>query len=226
MSNPFKLFTKRDYILWIVSLVIVLVSNILPGQIDVVTLIATLLGATSLMFLAKGNAWTHILTTVFCILYGVVSYRYRYWGEIVTYLGMTMPMAIWSLITWLRNPSKEEGVVEIRHLTKKGWAGVFLFNVVVTMLFYFILSFLQTPNLVFSTLSIFTSFGAATLTMLRSSYYALWYAGNDIVLIILWIFASLENPIYIPMIANFGIFLVADLYGFWNWKNREDNGGK
>lgn len=223
MSNPFKLFTKRDYFLWITSLIIVLVSNILPGQVEVVTLIATLLGATSLMFLAKGNAWTHVLTTFFCFLYAIVSYRYRYWGEIVTYLGMTMPMAVWSLVTWLRNPSREEGVVEIRSLTIKGWVGVVVFNVIVTFIFYLILDFLKTPNIFFSTLSIFTSFGAASLTMLRSSYYALWYAANDVVLIVLWIFAAIENPVYIPMIANFGIFLVADLYGFWNWKKREED---
>ena len=62
---------------------------------------------------------------------------------------------------------------------------------------------------------------AAFLTMLRSSYYALGYAANDIVLIVLWILASRENPIYIPVVVNFSIFLFNDMYGFFSWKKRE-----
>ena len=72
-----------------------------------------------------------------------------------------------------------------------------------------------------STISVTTSFAAAALTMLRSSYYALAYAMNDIVLIILWIIASMENRMYVPMVINFMVFLINDLYGFVNWKKRE-----
>lgn len=80
---------------------------------------------------------------------------------------------------------------------------------------------LKTPNIVFSTISITTSFLAASLTMLRSSYYALGYASNDIVLIVLWVLASMENPAYIPVVVNFVIFFFNDMYGFVSWKKRE-----
>lgn len=66
-----------------------------------------------------------------------------------------------------------------------------------------------------------TSFLAAVLTMLRSSYYALGYAANDVVLIVLWSLASTENPAYIPVVVNFVIFLFFDMYGFVSWKKRE-----
>lgn len=80
---------------------------------------------------------------------------------------------------------------------------------------------LDTPNIVFSTISIATSFFAASLTMLRTSYYALGYASNDIVLIILWVLACLENHAYIPVVVNFAIFFFNDMYGFLSWKKRE-----
>lgn len=82
---------------------------------------------------------------------------------------------------------------------------------------------LQKRNIpiLFSTISIVTSFLAATLAMLRSSYYTLGYAANDIVLIILWTLASLENPAYFPVVVNFTIFFFNDMYGFLNWKRRE-----
>ena len=37
-------------------------------------------------------------------MYGVISFSFSYYGEMITYLGMTLPMAVFSLVTWLRNP--------------------------------------------------------------------------------------------------------------------------
>ena len=139
----------------------------------------------------------------------------------ITYLGMTMPMAVWSTITWLKNPTADGKAVAIRQLTGKHIAGLALSGCAVTGAFYLILRAMRTPNLVFSTISIATSFLAAALTMLRTSYYALGYAANDIVLIVLWVLASLEEPAYIPVIVNFTIFFVNDLYGFISWRRRE-----
>ena len=93
MYNPIKELTKREWFIWLCSLIIVLVSNLLTADLDILTLAAALIGVTSLIFAAKGNVWAQILMVVFSILYGIISFRFRYWGEMITYLGMTMPMA-------------------------------------------------------------------------------------------------------------------------------------
>ena len=222
MNNPIKSLSRKEWAIWIGSLIIVAVSNIISNNIDWLTLIAALVGVTSLIFAAKGNVWAQILMILFSILYGIISYRFRYWGEMITYLGMSMPMAIWSTITWLKNPSKEnKNEVAIQRLKWKHIAALMFFSIIVTGGFYFILQALDTPNIVFSTISITTSFLAASLTMLRTSYYALGYASNDIVLIVLWVLASMKNPVYIPVVVNFVIFFFNDMYGFISWKSRE-----
>lgn len=222
MHNPFHNLSKRDYILWVTSLCIIFMANILPGHFDILTLIAATVGVTSLIFAAKGNVWSQVLMIIFSILYGIISYRFHYWGEMITYLGMTMPMAVWSFVTWMKNPSEGNArEVKIQHLNGRHWFWLLVSNLFVTGGFYFLLKYFSTPNLGLSTLSVTTSFLAASLTMLRSSYFALSYAANDVVLIILWILASLENPVYIPVIFNFGMFLINDFYGFLNWKKRE-----
>jgi len=65
------------------------------------------------------------------------------------------------------------------------------------------------------------SFLAASLTFLRSPYYALAYAANDVVLILLWSIASLSDPSYLPMLVCFFLFLANDLYGYINWKRMQ-----
>lgn len=221
MNNPVKNLTKKEWELWIGSLFVVIVSNMVSGDIDLLTLVAACVGITSLIFAAKGNVWAQILMIVFSILYGIISWRFHYWGEMITYLGMTMPMAAWSTVTWLKNPAENGEEVAIQKLTTRHIVGLAVMGTITTVVFYLILCALDTPNIVFSTISITTSFLAAALTMLRTSYYALGYASNDIVLIVLWLLASIENPAYIPVVVNFVIFFLNDMYGFVSWKKRE-----
>ena len=221
MCNPIKDLTKKEWGLWIGSLISVIISNILSHDVDLLTLVAACVGVTALIWAAKGNVWSQILMTVFCILYAIISWRFRYWGEMITYLGMSMPMAIWSTVTWLKNPSENGKAVAIQKLTQTHILGLIFLGATTTAIFYFILRALNTPNIVFSTISVTTSFLAAALTLLRSSYYALGYAANDIVLIVLWVLASIKNPAYLPVVVNFIIFFLNDLYGFISWKKRE-----
>lgn len=222
MQNPWKELSVKEWWLWSISMLIVTVSNLVGGSFDVLTLAATWVGITSLIFAAKGNVWAQFLMIAFSILYGIISFRFRYWGEMITYLGMTLPMAVWSAVTWLRNPSAgSKSEVAIRRLEKKHFLFLLVLSIVVTGAFYFILRWLETPNIVFSTLSVTTSFLAASITMLRSSYYALGYAANDLVLIVLWGLAAAKDPVYIPVIINFMIFFMNDMYGFISWKKRE-----
>lgn len=219
--NPLKELTRREWVLWLGSLAAVLAANLLAGDVDPLTLAATFVGITSLIFAAKGNVWAQILMILFSVLYGVISWRFCYWGEMITYLGMTLPMAVWSTVTWLRNPAENGHEVAIQRLTGRHVLWLVIFSAAVTAAFYGVLRALDTPNLLFSTVSVATSFLAASLTMLRSSYYALGYASNDVVLIVLWLLAAMEDPAYLPVVVNFAIFLLNDLYGFFSWKKRE-----
>ena len=217
-----KVLQKRDIAIWLVSVTVVIISNILSGKFDIVNLTATFLGATSLILLAKGNVWGNIIMIVFSILYGIASFRYRYWGEMLTYLGMTLPMAVLSPVSWLKNPSAgNKNEVKIQHLSKKQIVNMAIFTLLATLIFGVLLVKLNTPNIVFSVLSITTSFLAAYLSFQRSTWYAFAYALNDIVLIVLWVLASIDDVSNLPMVANFTIFLFNDAYGFYSWKKRE-----
>ena len=222
LKNPFRSLTRREWILWGISLVAVLVSNFTAGTVDPVTIAATLIGVTALIFVARGDVWGQILTVVFSILYSITSWHFAYYGEIITYLCMSAPIAAASVVTWLKHPyKKDRNEVKIHHLSPRGFILLFIATVIVTVAFYFILGALGTTNLIVSTFSVSTSFLAASLLMFRSSYYAIAYAANDVVLIILWVLASFDDPSYIPMVVNFAAFLANDLYGFLSWKARE-----
>ncbi len=215
-------FTKSEIILWSVSVILILLSFIFFDRGNYMTLAASLIGVTSLIFNAKGNPFGQFLIIIFSILYGIISYSFSYYGEMITYLGMTMPMAVLSLISWLKNPYHgNKSSVKINKIKVREIIFMFVLAAFVTLVFYYILKVFHTNNLFFSTLSITTSFIAAYLTFRRSSYFAIAYALNDIVLIILWSLAAVIDITYISVTICFVIFLINDIYGFVNWIKME-----
>ncbi|MBO5286732.1 MAG: nicotinamide mononucleotide transporter [Clostridia bacterium] len=218
IKNPFKQLTKFELILWVISLLVVTASFLSIPQKDYLTLSASLIGVTALIFVAKGLVFGQALTVIFSVFYGIISFHFQYYGEVITYLCMTTPMAIFAMVSWMRHPYKDSNVVEVSRLTKKKIALMTVITAVVTFVFYFVLRALNKQNLLISTLSVTTSFIAVYLTFLRSPYYAIGYSANDIVLIILWILATIENLSYLPMIICFVMFLANDIYGFINWQ--------
>ncbi|MGN0661248.1 MAG: nicotinamide riboside transporter PnuC [Oscillospiraceae bacterium] len=221
IKKSFKNLTAFELVLWLTSAVLVSVSFVLSREYDIMTLIASLIGVTALIFVAKGDVLGLVLSVVFSVFYGIISFKCRYYGEMITYLGMTAPMAIWSIISWVRNPFKDTSEVAVSKITKNQVVKMSVFAALVTAAFYFILGALGTSSLFFSTISVTTSFCASYLSALRSPYYALAYAANDAVLIVLWIAASFQSISYLPMIICFVAFLLNDLYGFYSWRHMQ-----
>ena len=214
--------TKFELGLWLFSLTGVTLSSVVSPAFDPLSLTASLIGVTALIFVAKGDPLGQILTVVFSVFYGVISWTFCYYGEMITYLGMSAPMAALAVLAWIRNPY-EQGKAEVRVNRLKLPEVLFLavLTAAVTVLFYFLLAFFNTANLLPSTVSVTTSFLASYLTFRRSPFYALAYAANDIVLIVLWVLASMEDPSYLPMILCFTMFFLNDTYGFVNWQRMQ-----
>ena len=190
-------FSGAERLLWGLSVVFIVGSFCAFDRENYLTLAASLIGVTSLIFNAKGNPIGQVLMVLFSLLYGIISYTFAYYGEMITYLGMTMPMAVFALISWLKNPyNGRRSEVKVNTIGKKEIVLMCLAAVVATGVFYWILKMFHTANLLPSILSVTTSFLAVYLTFRRSAYFALAYASNDIVLIALWVLASLADTRY------------------------------
>lgn len=218
MKKLVTYFTIFESLLWLISVLTILVVFFVFQHHAYFYLVASLIGVTALIFLAKANPIGQLLIVIFSVLYGVISYTYQYYGEMITYLGMTAPIAIAALISWLKHPfAGQVNEVEISTLNHRAWLIILASGLLVTVGFYFILNLLSTPHIFLSSLSVFTSFVASILTLKRSRFYALAYALNDLVLISLWILASINQLSYISLVVCFIAFFVNDLYGFINW---------
>lgn len=212
-------FSKTEILIWSISILLVIVSFFLFDRANFLILSASLIGVTYLILNAKGNPLGQVLVIMFSILYGIISYKFSYYGEMITYLGMTMLMAVFALISWLRNPfNGNRSEVTVGSISKAETVFMIVLSALVTILFYFILQAFNTANIMPSTMSVTTSFLAVYLTFRRNPFYAIAYAANDIVLIVLWILASLSDTRYISVVVCFAVFLFNDIYSFFCWQ--------
>lgn len=222
MNKILRYFSKLELSLWGTSVFFIVLSFGFFDRTNYMTLAASLIGVTSIMINAKGNPLGQFLMVLFSLLYGVISYTFSYYGEMITYLGMTMPMAIFSLIAWLRNPYEgNKSEVAVNRINKKETVLMCFLAIIVTWVFYYILAAFHTANIVPSTISVTTSFLAVYLTFRRSPYFSLAYAANDVVLIVLWTLASMEDIRYVSVIVCFIAFFANDIYGFISWRKME-----
>lgn len=219
IKEKLEYFSKSEIVLWSSSVLIIVLSFCIFDRENYITLFASLVGVTSLIFNAKGNPFGQFLMVIFSLMYGIISFTFAYYGEMLTYLGMTMPMAIFALISWLRNPyNGKKAEVKVNSISKIETILMWIIAIAITIMFYFILKHFNTANIVPSTISVTTSFLAVYLTFRRSPYFALAYAANDIVLIALWVLASLCDVKYISVVVCFVAFFVNDIYGYFSWQ--------
>lgn len=215
-------FSTAELLLWGASESVIILSFFLFGGGSPLSLAASIIGASSLILAAKGNPLAQVLMIAFCAMYGVISYSCQYYGEMITYLGMTGPMAVLSLISWLRNPfGNGRAEVRVNRISLTETAFMLLLSAAVTAVFFFILRALGTASILMSTLSVTTSFIAVYLTFRRSPFFAAAYAANDLVLIVLWSIASLHDRKYLSVLICFIAFFVNDIYGFISWNKMQ-----
>lgn len=216
MKTKLSYFALHEVLLWIFSAVAVCAAFFIFGG-SYLNLAASFVGITSLIFSAKGNPVGQALMIVFSVMYGIISLKFHYYGEMITYLGMTAPMAAFSLVSWIRHPvGNRKAEVKLKPLSVRSVLIMALLTVVTTGAFYYILKYIGNANLVPSTVSVATSFAAAYLTFVRSRFFALAYALNDIVLVVLWTAASVTDISYLTVDICFAVFLLNDFYGFIN----------
>lgn len=222
MKKLFRGWTKFEIIFLIISLSAITICFLFNEDKNVLSLVTSLLGVIVVLTGAKGLIVSPFINIFYNILYIIISISQKYYGEVLIYVFLMMPLHITTLISWLKNKSnKDSNVVSVNKLNRKEYMVLGLVTVLVTFMFYYILKLLNTNELMISTISLTASLVASYLMLRRSSNYAIAFVINDVILITLWGIACVNDISLLPMVVTFMVFFVNDIYGFISWKKRE-----
>lgn len=214
-------FTPLEWALLLGGIATVIVGFCLGEDKNILSLVSSVFGIACIMYNAKGNVAGQFLSIAFALTYAALAYTKRYYGEMIIYLALMLPIHIASIVIWLKhkNTRSERHEVVINSLSAKEYAVSAVVGCALTAGFYFLLRFLNTDNLAISTVSLITSLAAAYLMLRRTEYFALCFVLNDVVLIALWALKMYSDGISVlPSVLSFAVFLMTDFYEFVNWK--------
>lgn len=216
-----KYFTPFEWVLWLGGMAAILVGFFVGQDANLLSLFSSLFGVTLIIFNAKGNVWGQVFAIVFSVLYGILSYTKAYYGEMIIYFALMLPIHIASIVIWLKNPNKDAKHLEVKINTLT--AGEYIIAGVcaigLTVAFYFLLDVLDTDNLIVSTISLITSLAAAYLMLRRCEYFSICFILNDVILIVLWSLKLATDGISVlPSVLCFCLFLINDAYCFISWR--------
>lgn len=219
IKKIFSYFSIVEWCLWGIGIISVTISFVLINSRSVLSFLSSLLGLTSLIFMAKGNFIGLFFGIAFAIIYAVFAYVQRYFGEMIIYTFIYLPLKVTAIISWIKNKfGKNTLEVKINSIKLWEWVCSLILITSSTIGFYFLLKKWNTDNLIISTISLIPSLAATYCMLRRSEYYSLCYIVNDIIMVILWsckLKLSLEA---LPSVIAFSFFILNDLYSFINWR--------
>lgn len=194
---------------------------------ELLTTVCSIVGIITALLLAKGKNLGQIFGLLIVALYSIVSFKNKYYGEVIIYLCIMLPMYIIGIISWLKHQNKDTNSVEVNNIKTKEWVIVSIASILAFVSIYFLLKVFNTSQLFVSSLSVIDSLFAVYLGIRRSKYSFYFYVVNDLILIALWGIPVVSSSlILLPMVFNPIINLINDIYGIYNWRKLEKMQGE
>lgn len=220
MKKYFKSWNKFEITLFILSLILIVGLGFYL-HCELLSIIVAFLGFFSALNQAKGFVFGQVTGVVMAILYSLMSYNNQYYGEVIVYLLVILPLYISGIYTWLKNKDKKSSKVKQNKIKKKEWTALAVVNIVAFVGLYFLLKYFNTSNLLVSTLSMNINLTATYLLVRRCKYTFLFYLVNSVILLVLWGLPVLEgNMLLLPMVFDGILLFVNNIYGLYSWSRK------
>ena len=189
---------------------------------DLLTTISSITGIITALLLAKGKNLGQVFGILITILYSIVSFKNRFYGEVIIYIFLMLPMYLIGIVSWIKYHNKETNTVQINKINNKEWLLVSIISIFGFIGIYLLLKIFNTNELTVSTISVIVSLFAIYLQVRRSRFSFYFYIINDFILMTLWGIPVIKgNKLVLPMLFNPIINLINDIYGVYNWKKIE-----
>lgn len=215
-----KKFTKFEWYLLTTSILAILIVALVTPSTNPIATIASIIGAISLIFVAKGNYFAFVLVILFCVLYSVAAYSERAYSEMINLLAIEVPFAFLSFFKWKNVNSDNSEAVEVNNLKLKEYIILIISTIIAAVPLYFLFKYMNIENILVAIFAILSLFIASYLLLRRSKYYAVAFILNDIFEILFWIIIAANGGSSSPIIVLFFVYLFNDTYGLISWFKR------
>ena len=187
-----------------------------------VIVLSSVFGTLTIFLLAKGMLLANFAGIIQLIFYCTICFWNKYFGELFLCLAMSFPTYVFSIITWHKNQSKQNGIVAVNNnLNLKELLALAFGFAIVSIPVYFVLQALGTNQLLLNTISVYFTLFYSFLSIKRCKLNFVFRIFCELISLALWIAVFVGegkfNYAYIITLFNYLVYLIADFWGIWNW---------
>ena len=209
---------KKWEVIWFLVATVVILSVSVYWKDSIVATFAALTGIWCVILTGKGKLSSFWFGSINTVLYAIIAWEAKYWGEVMLNLIYYVPMNFVGLYMWSKNMNKEtEEVVKKRLSLKKSIMSYGL--VIVGTLGYGL--FLKVLNgtlpFVDSMSTVFSVFAQFLCVKRYMEQWVLWVI-VDVVTVIMWIYAFVNGTGDMATVLMWSIYLINAIFMLIKWK--------
>ena len=136
--ESFKEWSKFEKLFLLNSILLVIIVGLIFKS-DLLTISCYIVGILTALLIAKGKNLGQVFGLLITVLYWVVSFKNKYYGEVFVYIILMLPMYIIGIITWIKHKNEKTNFIEINSIKKKEWIVVTLIFIPLFFLIYALL---------------------------------------------------------------------------------------
>lgn len=209
---------KTWEIAWLLIATAVILGVSVYWKDSMVGIVAALTGIWCVILTGKGKLSSFWVGTINTVLYAIVAWKARYWGEVMLNLVYYVPMNFVGVYMWSKNMDKQTEEVLKKRLSKKNSVIAYGCVVAGTLGYGMILKLLNgTLPLIDSMSTVFSIFAQYLCVKRYMEQWVLWIV-VDVVTVIMWVYAFINGTGDMATVLMWSIYLINAIFMFLKWK--------
>ena len=209
---------KKWEVIWLLLATAVILGLSIYWKDSMTGIWAALTGIWCVILTGKGKLSSFWVGTVNTILYAVVAWQARYWGEVMLNLIYYVPMNFVGLYMWSKNMNKQTEEVVKERMSFKGSVLAYTCVIAGTLVYGVILNLMNgTLPFIDSMSTVFSIFAQFLCVKRYMEQWVLWIV-VDIVTVIMWVYAFINGTGDMATVLMWSIYLINAIIMFIKWK--------
>ena len=223
-KRTIKSYIKEEFlgwktweVLWLAFACITIFALSVYWKDTVMGIISATTGVVCVVCTGKGKLSAYIFGMVNTLLYAIIAYKAKYYGEVMLNAMYYFPMQFYGIYVWSRHMNAETHEVEKKEMKRKGRLLLSLGVVGATIIYGFILKLLGGKLPFVDALSTVVSVAAMIVSIkMYAEQWMLWIV-VDVVTVIMWAIAFAQGNDSIATLLMWIVYLCNAVVMYVKW---------
>lgn len=209
---------KPWHIVWMIAANLIIVGVSLYQHDTALSILAAVTGVICVILCGLGKVSNYFFGTINVILYAIVAYKARYYGDVMLNVLYYLPTNIWGWILWEKNIDRQSNTVYKRRMTLKQDIILLIVSVVSVFGYSYVLKLLGGNLPIVDSMSTVFSVIAQVLMIKRfTEQWVIWIV-VDVVSVIMWFAALFAEGASIAMLLMWSVYLGNAIIMYVKWR--------